>query len=318
MEIGYPTLKQLRYLEAVVAAGSFRKASVRLGVSQPTLTSQIAALEEALGLVLLERSRTGVLPTSAAREILPRAAHIADEVRAIRDFARFTAEGGMGIHRLGVPPTLGPYLLPEVLSDIHANHPTLRLHVREETPNDLEHGLLEGRYDVVLTSLPMDVAGLVHTRLFAEPFRLCAPPDHMLATKPVVEARDIAGERLIAIEDRHRMFYQMQQLARRFDARLMRDYEGTSLDAVRQMIATGFGLAFLPTLYIRSEIDPREDVVVLEMADAPLDREIVLAWRPNSAHRGLYRLLAEQLRDSCQRKLSMCVQVFVNEPEMQS
>ncbi|NVJ70650.1 MAG: LysR family transcriptional regulator [Alphaproteobacteria bacterium] len=305
--IGEPTLKQLLYLEAVVAAGSFRGASQKLGVSQPTITSQIAALETALGMILLERSRSGAIPTSAGRELLPHISTIRTEVNAIRDQARFASTGASGVHRLGVPPTLGPYFLPEVLSEIHTADPTLRLYVREETPRELENGLLDGRYDLILTTMPVELAGFVVEPLFGEPFKLCAPPDHPLVGKGELDASVIAGERLLAIEERHRLFEQMQALANRFGARLMRDYEGTSLDTVRQMIGTGFGLAFLPALYIRSEIEPREDVTVLELSDTPSAREVVLAWRPTAPKRQLYRKLASQMRQICQTKLADCL-----------
>jgi len=308
-DIGNPTFKQLTYLEAVIKSGSFRGASVKLGVSQPTLTSQIAALEESLGLTLLERSRTGALPTSAGRELLPHIENIASEIHAIRDHARFAGSGGSGIHRLGVPTTLGPYYLPEVLSEVHASDPTLRLYVREDTPRELEHGLLDGRYDLILTTMPMELSGLVMEPLFGEPFHLCAPPDHPLVGQGMVDASAIAGERLLAIEERHRLFVQMQALANQFGARLMRDYEGTSLDTVRQMIGTGFGLAFLPALYIRSEIEPRDDVTVLELSDVPSDRDVVLAWRPTAPQRRLYRDLARQMRQICRSKLADCLHV---------
>ncbi len=305
--VGTPTLKQLEYLEAVARFGSFRAAALKLGVSQPTITSQVAALEDTLGVILLERSRTGTLPTSAGRELLPHIETIRDAVNSIRDHARFVGTGGSGIHRLGVPPTLGPYLLPEVLSTIHATDPTLRLYVREDLPRDLENGLLSGRFDLILTVLPTEISDLVVDPLFGEPFHLCAPPDHPLVGKGPVAADAIANERLLAIDERFRLFEQMQALANHYGARLLRDYEGTSLDTVRQMIATGFGLAFLPSLYIRSEIEPRDDVTVLPLDDTTIDREVVLAWRPTAAHRALYRKLAQQIREICRAKLGDCL-----------
>ncbi len=302
--VGNPTLKQLQYLDAVAQAGSFRAAAQKLGVSQPTITSQIAALEEALGMTLLERSRTGTLPSSAGRALLPYIATIREAVGAIRDHARFVGDGGSGIHRLGAPPTLGPYLLPDVLTAIHAKDPTLRLYVREDTPRDLENALVSGRYDLILTVRPVEISELEVDPLFGEPFQLCAPPDHPLVERGTVAATALAGERLLAIDERFRLFEQMQALANRYGASLLRDYEGSSLDTVRQMIATGFGLAFLPALYVRSEIEPRDDVVVLTMEDEPIDREVVLAWRPTAPHRAMYRKLAAQIRAVCQAKLA--------------
>lgn len=303
MKIGHPTIKQMRYLQAVIQAKSFRKAAQNLGVTQPTITSQLLALEEALGLILLERSRTGALPTAAGRSILPHITTILEEVNAIRDIARFSTDSAAGIHRLGVPPTLGPYFLPDVISDIHKNYPSLRLYVREETPREIENGLLDGRYDLILTTRPVEVPGLVEDHLFGEPMLLCAPPDHPLSSKPLVRKEEVEGESLLAIEEHHRLFEQMQTLANNYGARLMRDYEGTSLDTVRQMIGTGIGLAFLPALYVRSEIEPRNDVAVLKLDKTPIDREVVLAWRPSAPQRNLYREMAQFLRTLCQQKL---------------
>lgn len=309
MNIGYPTTKQMRYFHAVVNTKSFRKAAQSLGVSQPTITAQILALEEALGLTLLERSRTGALPTAAGRAILPHVEAALDEVTAIRDVARFSADSAAGIHRLGVPPTLGPYFLPDVISSIHKNYPSLRLFVREETPRDIENGLLDGRYDVILTTRPVEVPGLVEDHLFGEPMVLCAPPDHPLAERKMVHKADLMGERLLAIEEHHRLFEQMQSVASTYGARLMRDYEGTSLDTVRQMIGTGIGIAFLPALYVRSEIEPRNDVAVLELDQPPIDREVVLAWRPTAPQRNLYREIAQFLRKKCREKLGHVLHV---------
>lgn len=304
MNIGQPTIKQLKYLHSVVMTKSFRQAALSLGVSQPTITAQIAALEENLGLTLLERSRTGALPTAAARSMMPHIETLLEEVKSIRDVARFSLDSGAGIHRLGVPPTLGPYFLPDVIPDIHAAYPTLRLYVREEPPRDLENGLLDGRFDLVLTTLPMEVTGLTAEPLFREPFKLCAAPDHELVKRKIVRAGDIANERLLAIEERHRLFEQMQALANKYGARIMRDYEGTSLDTVRQMIGTGIGLAFLPSLYVRSEIEPRSDVSVLKLNESPTDREVVMAWRPSAAQRHLYKELASFIRSLCNNKLA--------------
>ena len=309
MAVGQPTFKQLQYFHAICMAKSFRKAAQRLGVSQPTITAQISALEDALGLILLERSRTGAFPTAAGRAILPHAERTMEEVHAIRDIARFSLDSASGIHRLGVPSTLGPYFLPDVISDIHSEYPSLRLYVREEPPRDLENGLLDGRYDLILTTRPLEVTGITEDLLFGEPFVLCAPPDHPLAAKGKVEPEDIAGERLLAIEERHRLFTQMQAIANRYGARLMRDYEGTSLDTVRQMIGTGIGLAFLPALYVRSEIGPRHDVEVLELDETPTDREVVLAWRPSAPQRQLYRAMAAFLRVQCRKKLGRILHV---------
>ncbi|MCC3862508.1 hydrogen peroxide-inducible genes activator [Pseudemcibacter aquimaris] len=303
MQVGHPTIKQLKYLQTVIELKSFRQAALSLNVSQPTVTAQIAALEENLGLTLLERSRTGALPTAAARSMLPHIELMLDEVKAIRDVARFSLDSGAGIHRLGVPPTLGPYILPDIIPGIHKTYPDLRLFVREDSPREIENGLLDGQFDLIFTTLPLDVTGLTVEPLFGEPFRLCVAPDHELAKQSTVNANDITDQRLLAIEERHRLFEQMQGLANKYGARILRDYEGTSLDTVRQMVGTGIGIAFLPSLYVRSEIEPRKDVAVLELEDTPTDREVVLAWRPSAPQRHLYKELAAFIRSLCAKRL---------------
>lgn len=304
MDIGNPTIKQLRYLQAVIKHQSFRQAAIHLGVSQPTITAQIASLEETLGITLLERSKSGTLPTAVARSIMEPASQILEQVNSIRDIARYSIDEGLGIHRLGVPPTLGPYLMPDVISDIHKSYPSLRLFVREDTPRNLEHRLLSGDFDVILTTLPLDVEGLITYPLFGEPFELCAAPDHPLTEKKIVSPADIKDEYLITIEERHRLYEQMQSLARTYDARILRDYEGTSLDTVRQMIATGIGLGFLPSLYVRSEILPRDDVQVLKLSNPPFDREVVLACRPSSQQKNLYRDIGNLIKKICRERLT--------------
>lgn len=303
MDVGTPTIKQLTYLKSVIDHKSFRQAAMRLGVSQPTITAQIMALEQTLGLTLLERSRTGTLPTAAARSLLDPIVKIQEQVAAIRDVARYSIDSGLGIHRLGVPPTLGPYLMPDVMSQIHKKYPSLRLFVREDTPRNLEVRLLNGEFDLILTTLPMEVTDLSVLPLFGEPFQLCAAPDHHLASRDRVDPSDIKNEYLLTIEERHRLFEQVQALALRYDATIMRDYEGTSLDTVRQMIATGIGIGFLPALYVRSEIEPREDVKVLQMSEQPFDRQVVLAWRPGSHQKQLYREVGNLIKSIAQQQL---------------
>lgn len=235
--------------------------------------------------------------------MLPHVDRILDEIHSIRDMARYAGDTVTSMHRFGVPPTLGPYFLPEIISDLHSAYPSLRLYVREEAPRDLENKLMDGDYDLILTTLPLDVSGLTVEPLFGEPFLLAAPPDHPLAGQKAIRASQIQGERLLAIEERYRLFEQMKNLAAEFGARLLRDYEGTSLDTIRQMIGTGIGLAFLPALYVRSEIEHRSDVTVLDLNRAPTDRDVVLAWRPSSPQRQFYRDMARLIRRLCRTKL---------------
>lgn len=291
-----PTFKQLKYLQAVSQAGSFRAAAEKLEVAQPTLTAQINALEEKLGTSLLERSRKGAQLTPIGRTLMPHIAAIQQELTAIQQLVSHAAGGLAGTYRLGVPPTLGPYFLPEVVPAIHTRFPELKIFVRESAPKDLEVGLIHGDYDLIITTLPMEIPNLGSESLFAEPFVLVCAPDHPFASVEAVAPNDLLGENLLAIEEKHRLFDMMQTIAAQVGARLLRDYEGTSLDTLRHMIGTGLGLAFLPSLYVRSEITPRQDVVAVPYHGTPYKRDVVLAWRSGTPRAELYKQIAAMMR----------------------
>ncbi|MDT0635166.1 hydrogen peroxide-inducible genes activator [Spectribacter hydrogenooxidans] len=298
-----PTIKQLRCFAAVAEQGSVRRAALRLGVSQPTLTAQLSALETALGLSLVERSRAGVLVTALGRSLLPHVERLLRESREIINFAREAAESPSATHRLGVLPTLGPYLLPDVIPELHARFPALRIFVKEDGPRELEAGLVDGQYDLILASSPLENRDMASAPLFSEPLYLVSAPDHPLADLDRVRPADCVGQNFLVIEERHRSFLRVQGVARDYGFRLMRDFEGTSLDTLRQMIGTGLGVSFLPSLYIRSEIGPRHDVIRLEAGFETPRRDIVLAWRPRSAQRHWYQQLATIIRQICARDL---------------
>lgn len=299
-----PTIKQLRYLLSVSQAGSFRGAAERLDIAQPTLTAQINTLEVKLGVTLLERSRQGAQLTPAGRSFVPYIETILDQVASIGRLAS-EAEGSLiGTYRLGVPPTLGPYFLPEVIPTIHQSFPDLKIFIRENAPRDLEVGLLHGEYDFIITTLPMEIPNLSVEPLFNEPLVLVCAPDHDFAEKTEIEPKDLQGESLLAIEEKHRLFDLMQTIASQFSARLLRDYEGTSLDTLRHMIGTGLGIAFLPALYVKSEITPRQDVKSKNFAGPTFARGVALAWRPGSRRAELYKQVAQIMRTVCHEHLS--------------
>jgi len=156
----------VRYFAVVAETLNFRRAAVQLQISQPTLTHQILALEAALGLDLFERSRAGTALTPAGRELLPNARRTLEEVQALVSHASTLSHGPGGMVRLGVTATLGPYLLPHVLPELHRRYSALKLYVREDAPRNLETGLVAGEYDLILTPLPVDELGLTVVPLF--------------------------------------------------------------------------------------------------------------------------------------------------------
>lgn len=288
------TFKQIRYFQAIAEAGSFRKAADRLGVKQPTLTVQIAALEEALATTLFERQRSGVVMTPAARELLPRARRIAEEMQGFTDQAKGVS--GQSTYRLGVTPTLGPYLLPRVLPAVHERFEDLRLYVREAIPAQLAADLKSAVHDVVLTTLPLQGDELEVIPLFRESLKLALPLEHPLASKSVVSGEDLVGEAVLTIDEQHLYHRQISALCESLGATVNRDYEGTSLDTLRQMVVMGMGITFLPSLYVASEIGDSDTLCITDVKGVNMNRDHVLAWRRRSPARVFFRQLAEAMK----------------------
>ena len=287
------TFKQVRYFQAIAEAGSFRRAAERLGVTQPTLTVQIAALEETLSTSLFERQRNGVVLTPVARDLLPRARRIGEELKEFAEQAQGVS--GQSTYRLGVTPTLGPYILPRVLPSIHQQFEDLRLYVREAIPAQLTVDLKSAAHDVILTTLPIQGDELEVTPLFRESLMLAMPLEHPLATKSVITAQDLVGEAVLTIDEQHLYHRQVSALCESLGATVNRDYEGTSLDTLRQMVVMGMGITFLPSLYVASEIGDSDMLRVTDVQGVNMNRDHALAWRRRSPARGFLRQFAQTM-----------------------
>lgn len=300
-------LKHIRYFIAVADFGSFRQAAFKLNITQPTLSSQITNFEEALGVKLFERSRRGTHITPAGREILVNARRILEETQGLLDRTDSISGGGFGTHRLGVTPTLGPYLLPNVLPALHQHYQRLKLYVREEAPSDLELGLVNGQYDLILSTLPLQSSELVVVPLCREPLRLIVSREHKLADKPRINRMDLLGEPILTISEHHLFHRQITELCERVGAQVRRDYEGSSLDTLRQMVVMGMGSAFLPALYVKSEIRDQGELRIATVEGVNVTRNHALAWRHTSPNKGFYRQLAAQIRTIIQSSLAEVV-----------
>lgn len=296
------TLRQLRYLTALEDTHHFREAAEACGISQPSLSVQIKALEEALDLVLVERGRGPVRLTQAGREVARRARDILDASQDIVDLSATLQSGLGGTLRLGTSITLGPYLMPHVVGELHRSHPDLRLYIREAAPSVLVRELNEGVHDLILTQLPVAGARLTSARLFREPLGLAMPTDHALAARATIDGPELAGQTILSLSPAYALHDQISALCVETGAFLSRDYEGTSLDALRQMVALDMGLTFLPALYIRSEIEGRaKDVVVRPFRGRRFARSIGLVWRAGSGAAAAYERLANAVRDTARR-----------------
>lgn len=297
------TLRQIRYFLAVAETGSFRRAADRLGVTQPTLTAQVAALEDTLETSVFERTRSGSTPTPTGRELIPSARRVLEQAEGFCDLASSITHGLGGTYRLGVTPTLGPYLLPYILPPIHAEYANLKLNVREGAPSDLEQDLINGHHDLILTTQPILSKELTVTPLFSEPLMLVIARDHRLAKKERINRSDLFGEQVLTIGEHHLFHRQISDLCQRVGASVRRDYEGTSLDTLRHMVVMGMGIAFLPALYVKSEIRARDELRITEVKGISERRAHVVAWRASSPARGLFKSLGDGIKGVARNKL---------------
>lgn len=293
-----PTLRQLQYLVAIADERHFGRAAQRVHVAQPTLSAQFSALEQKLGCRLMDRDRKGVSPTPMGREVIERARKVLRDVQGIVDFVDSHRADLSGKLKLGVPPTLGPYLLPHMVPVMHQRFPALKLYVRESTPRDIQDELLQGELDVVLTPAPVIHSSLEVRALFQEDLSVVCAPDHELLSKPAITLEDLRGQNVLTLEAGHHLHAQIRQLCDAHGAELLSDYEGTSLDTLRHMVGMGVGLSFFPELYIRSEMPTQAEVKVLKLENADLSRDICMAWRPGHGQAGHMEEIEAIIRDA--------------------
>jgi len=296
------TLKQLRYLLALAETRHFRRAAELCGVSQPSLSAQIQNLEAILGVQLVERSRSGVCLSPIGREVVRRAQRINEESQGIIDLAAGAQNGLVGTIRLGTKVTLGPYLLPHVVAALHRQNKELNLYVRESAPLDLEPELAQGRHDVLLSELAATSPEHVTNLLFREPLYLVLAVDHPLARNKTISVNSLRGLDVLSLGPQYHLHNQINALCRDFGARLVRDYEGTSLDALRQMVGMGMGVAFLPALYTHSEIRARSEVVVKTLKGRLVSRPVGLIWRKSAGRAMAYEKMADIMREIARKK----------------
>lgn len=271
-----PTLRQLEYIVTVHQLGGFGLAAQTLNVSQPSLSNQIAAVETDLGVRLFTRGRGGARATAKGLEFVHRARRILTEVANLRSVMTSALPFG-GRLRLGVLPSIGPYLLPQVMRALHRDQPDLRVIVREESTLSLDEGIRNGRFDAII-STPEDHPNTWQRALFTEPLWVAVATDHPIAACTDVSAADLTGQRLLTLDTGHRLARIVYALAGLSGGNVSDDYEGTSLDSIVLMAATGAGVAVLPDLFARRQAVHREEVAVRPLVMQDANRGISLLF----------------------------------------
>ncbi|WP_305987008.1 LysR substrate-binding domain-containing protein [Roseibium sp. MMSF_3544] len=286
-----PSPRQLDYFIALAETLHFGKAAEKCHVSQPTLSSQFKLLEDQLGSSLLERGGGDISLTAAGERLLPLARQALESLDEIVVMAQAGQANLGGLIRLGVSPTFGPYFMPYLLPILKHHFPDLELYIREDRPNLLEEGLAAGSLDCIITPDIAPSGQLVERELCHESVSLAVPRTHPLAGLDVVPVALLKGEKLLSLGHGFRLHNDVQVLARAAGADFLQDYEGTSLDALRQMASIGMGLALFPAAYIASEFPKEPNLLLKKLEGTSMSRVMYLVWRHGSSRSAHYEKL---------------------------
>ncbi|MET0582841.1 MAG: LysR substrate-binding domain-containing protein [Pseudoxanthomonas sp.] len=276
-------LRDLKYLIALADHKHFGRAAAASFVSQPTLSTQIKKLEEELGVSLVERAPRKVMLTPAGLAAAERARRIVAEVEQMKEAARRSQDPEAGTVRLGIFPTLGPYLLPHVIPRIRERFPNLELLLIEEKSDVLRSRLHEGKLDAALLALPVHDDQLHSQFLFEEPFLLAVPENHPLAQRDSLSLNELSEQKLLLLEDGHCLREQALEVCRLSGANEKSEFRATSLETLRQMVAANVGITLLPMLATKPPVARSENIHLLGFSDSHPSRQIAMLWRRSSA-----------------------------------
>lgn len=294
------TLRQLQYVVAVAEQKSFRKAARACAVSQPALSAQVAALEAAVGVKVFERDRTRVLVTQAGRQVLSHARALLQAADDLVDEALRSADPLSGPLRLGVIPTIGPYLLPEIAAPLRDAFPRIRFAWVEERTATLGRMLHDGDLDGAIVALEADGLGDVQSLVLGkDPFLLATAHDHLLASsRAPVSTQVLSNERVLVLEEGHCFGDQVAEVCQRARGAEV-DVRGTSLSTLSQMVVGGAGVTLLPALSLPVE-NRRGTLHVRPFTARAPGRTLALVWRKGAAHAAL-KAIAPLLRRAIAR-----------------
>src|ERR1700761_6997605 len=278
-------LKDLRYLVAVADTRHFGRAAEKCFVSQPTLSAQLKKLEDYLGVQLIERQPKNVSLTEAGEQIVSRARRMLEASEEVVTLARAHRDPLAGRLRVALLPTIGPYLLPRVSLPIRKGLPRLELRLYEYQTGPMLEKLEAGEIDLGILALPVDGEGLEARELYVEPFTVAIPDQHRLAKRETVKIEDLNGETLLLLEDGHCLRDQALEVCSRVGLHEKQDFRATSLETLRQMVATGAGVTLLPELASRGAYGNARGVTIRPFSKPEPVRHVGGVWRKTTARR---------------------------------
>ncbi len=293
-----PTLKQLQYLVALKDHGHFGRAAEACFVTQSTLSAGLRELESLIGITLVERTRRVVRFTPLGLRIAEKAQRVLREAEELSDLARAAGKPLSGDLRMGVIPTIAPFLLPRILPRLREAWPDLKLYLREETTSAACDSLHRGHVDCVLLALPYHCGDVESVDLFLDKLFVAFPGDDIGNPPAVISADGIDEARLLLLEDGHCLKDHVLAACNRPELRAEAAMLGTSLHTLVQMVDNGLGVTLLPAMAIDAGILLNTHVIARPLDAEHPARRIALAWRRGSPRDKEFRLLADALRAS--------------------
>jgi LysR family hydrogen peroxide-inducible transcriptional activator len=291
-----PTLKQLRHLVALADSRHFGKAAKACFITQSTLSASIKELEEVLQAPLVDRTNRRVAFTPLGEATVERARRLLDEAQEMVMAAQGERAPLTGTVRLGVIPTIGPFLLPRILPALREAWPRLKLYLREDQTEPLLEQLHDGRLDALVLALPYDCGNVETAMLFKDRFSLGLRRNHRLARAKKVPPAELESEALLLLQEGHCLRGHALS-ACRIGEKLHADaFEATSLHTLVQMVDNGLGVTLLPQLAIDGGILKGTDIVVRPLDVEQPQRDIALIWRKGTARAAEFQLLAQEVK----------------------
>ena len=288
-----PSIKQLKYLCAVAEYRHFSKAAAACHVTQSTLSAAIQELESQLGVKIFERNKKTVMITSLGTKLLVQARIVLGDVEDFVGIARAHEAPLVGDLRLGVIPTIGPFLLPAILSELRKSFDKLKLYLKEEMSAELVGQLQQGQLDLIILAFPLPLPDMETVSLFKDEFLLCLPPGHELEKMQQVRQHQLRGQSLLLLEEGHCLRDHALEACKLESADTDLVYQGTSLHTLVQMVANGLGMTLLPAMSINANVLGDAHLQIKHFYIDNVSREVGMAWRKSDPRREEYLLLAE-------------------------
>lgn len=289
-------IRELEYLIAIDDERHFHRAAERCFVSQPTLSGQLKKLEQELGVLLVERNNRQVAMTEAGRVVVRHARTVMAEINTIKEAANYFHDPMVGDVRVGIIPTIAPYLLPVIMPQLNKHFSKLKIWLYEYQTHILLEKLQKAELDFLILALPVEKHDFTELDLFREPFRLAVKKGHSLAKRKQINLGDIANQELLLLEEGHCLRGHILDVCLLAGVKEQSQYHATSLETLRHMISEGIGMTLMPELAVPAKITKADDIRYIEFSDPKPNRRIGILHRKNSYREEMFSNISELIK----------------------